>query len=90
MNESAVFPLVPLPSHPLTERFLAPSLVVAQLSDDFIILVQQSEPSVQVRHQHDIALDVNVGREQETSQSFEVLPVHVEPLESFVGTIANS
>ena len=81
MNEFSSLPLLTLPPHlEAVESDLAPRLVIAEVHDHLVVFVEQRNPAVKIRHQHHVALDVNVCGEQEAAERFQVPALHVEPL----------
>ncbi len=71
------------------QHLLSPCRIVAKMRDYFVILVQQRDAGVQVGHQHDFALNVNVRRKEESVERVEVLAIHIEPLQVFVGPVSD-
>ena len=60
-----------------------------EVSDHPVFLIEQGNAGMQVGYQHDIPLDVRVGGKEETALGPEMFPVHVEPLETLVGPVAD-
>ncbi len=71
------------------ERLLTPLRIVTQLSHHLVGLIQQRDSAMQVRHDHQVTLGVDVRGEKESVQLTEKLAVHIEELQSLVSSVAN-
>ena len=66
VNEFAWLPFVAHAAHfEAGQCDLAPRFVVAELRDDFVVFVEDRHAAVQVGHQQQVALNVDVGGEEE-------------------------
>ena len=90
MNEATILPFGPFRTKTLAQGFFSPWFIIPEVSDHLVLLVEQGDAGMKVGHQHDVALHVYVGGKKETALGTKVLAVHVEPLEAFVGPVADN
>ena len=69
---------------------LTPLVIVAEV-DDFVILVHEGDAGGEIGDEHEVAVDVDVGGEDEgLGESAEVFAIEIEPLQSTVGPVGDA
>ncbi len=92
MDEFSIDPSVGLGAEFLFlgEDLFTPVFVIGEM-DDVVIFIEEGEASREVRDEHEVFIDVNVGGEDERfREGFEVLSFKGEPLEAAIGTVGNA
>lgn len=74
----------------LGRDMLSPFLAVAEM-DNVVIFVEESESGREIRDEHKIAKDVDVGRKDERIiHRFEMFAIEVEPLQAAVASVGHA
>lgn len=85
--ELAVFPLIWFASQVLD--FVESFDSASQSSDDFIFFIEQRDAGFEFRHEHQVSVGFDVGRQSEAAESFAVDSVHRKDLQCVVGAVCN-
>ena len=69
VDESSVLPLGAFASEAGAQCLGTPLFIVAEVGEDLVVFVQQRNTCVQVGHQHQVTLHIDVSRKQETAHN---------------------
>lgn len=71
------------------DDFFAPGGIFAEVRDDRVVFIEKRDARAEVGNKQKIFVRIEVSREDETIEGFEVLAIEGEPLQAFVRTIGH-
>ena len=73
----------------VAQDFGPPGGILAEMGNDLVVSVQQGHPCMEIGHQHEFPLSINIRWKEKATLGFQMLAVHVKPLESTVGPVGD-
>ena len=89
MNKTTILPFGPFRTKTFAQGFLPPRFIIPKVSDHLVFLIEQGDTGMKVRYKHDISLNIHICGKEETSLGPDMLPIHIKPLESLIGAVAD-
>ena len=90
MDELAFQPLVGVLPDLIVIHFIPPFGIITEACDDLILAIEKRYARLEFRDEHQLAVRVDIRRQHEAIERFEVLAIGSEPLQPVVKAIADN
>ena len=92
VNELARLPEFGMLTHGevVGQHSLEPCRIVTQVSDHFVVDVEQCDPRMQIGHEHHVAAEINIGGKQHVVEEAEMFSLGGKILQPCVGPIGDN